>query len=78
MQFIKKYLRKLNKIQRVEYEEKFKIFIFKTTFLTKKPIIIIISKIGIIITFIKLIIFIIFVKNKVDINAKKFMCYNYK
>ena len=76
LQDVKKYLRKLNNIQRVEYEEKFKSFI-KTTFSTKKSIITIISRTRIItITFIKLTISIIFVKVKVE-DAKKLICYNY-
>ena len=73
---IKKYLRKLNNIQRAEYEKKFKSFI-KTTFSAKKSIIIITSRTRTIITtFIKFTISIIFVKTKIE-NAKKLICYNY-
>ena len=46
-------------------------------FLIKKLNITIISKTRIIITFIKFTILVIFVKTKIDIDAKKFMCYNY-
>ena len=76
LQGVKKYLRKLNNIQRVEYEEKFKSFI-RTAFSIKKSIITITSRTRIIITiFIKFIISIIFVKIKIE-NAKKLICYNY-
>ena len=74
--FIKKYLWKLNNIQRVEYEEKFKIFIFKTTFSIKKSIITIILRTRIITAFIKFIISILFVKVKVNVDVKKLICYN--
>ena len=77
MTSIKKYLRKLNNIQRTEYEEKFRTFTFKITFSTKKLIIIITSKTRIIITFIKSIILILFIKIKIDVDVKKLMCYNY-
>ena len=76
MQVVKKYLRKLNNIQRVEYKEKSKTFTFKTAFSTRKSIISIMSKTHIIITFMKFTIFIIFVKIKIDVDAKKLMCYN--
>ena len=76
LQSVKKYLRKLNNIQRVEYEEKFKSFI-RTTFSAKKSTITITLKTRIIIiTSVKLTTSIIFVKIKIE-NAKKFMCYNY-
>ena len=74
--FVKKYLRKLNNIQRAEYKEKFKTFIFKTTFSAKKSIITIISKTHIITTLIKPITPILFVRVKVDIDVKELMCYN--
>ena len=74
--FVKKYLRKLNNIQRAEYEEKSKTFTFKTTFLTKKSIIIITLKTRIITASVKLIISILFIKVKVDVDVKKLMCYN--
>ena len=61
LQVVKKYLRKLNNIQRAKYEKKFKTFTFKTTFSIKKSIITIILKIRIITTFIKLITSIIFI-----------------
>ena len=67
----------MNKIQRAKYEEKFKTFIFKTTFSAKKLIITIILKTRIFIIFIKSITSIIFIKIKVDIDAKKLICYNY-
>ena len=76
MIFIKKYLRKLNNIQRVEYEEKFKTFTFKIAFLIRKSIILIMRIIRIIIAFIKFIISISFIKIKVEIDVKEFMCYN--
>ena len=61
------FLRKLNNIQRVEYAKKFKTFTFKTAFSAKKSIITITLKTRIIIiTFIKFITSIIFVKGKVD------------
>ena len=44
MTFIKKYLRKLNNIQRIKYEEKSKILTFKMAFLVKKFIIVIIKE----------------------------------
>ena len=48
------------------------------TFLIKKLIILIITKINrIIITFIKIIILILFIKIKIEINIKKFIYYNY-
>ena len=52
-------------------------FIFKMIFSTKKSIKIIILKSRIIITFLKLIISIIFIKIKIDYNAKTLMRYNY-
>ena len=67
----------MNNIQRVEYEEKFKIYTFKIVFLAKKSIISIITRIiRIIIAFIKFITSISFIKIKVDIDIKKFICYN--
>ena len=45
-------------------------------FLIKKSIITITSKTYIIITFIKLITSILFIRIKIDINVKKFICYN--
>ena len=78
MQNVKKYLRKLNNIQRVEYEKKFKTFTFKTGFSIKKSIITIISKTRIIITtFLKPTISITFIKVNVEIDAKKLIYYNY-
>ena len=73
---IKKYLRKLNNIQRIKYEKKFKTFTFKTIFLIKKSIITIILKTCIITTLVKLIISILFVKIKIDIDVKKLIYYN--
>ena len=58
-------------------EKKSKTFTFKTTFSTEKSIITITSKTHIIITFAKFTISIIVIKVKVDVDAKKFMCYNY-
>ena len=76
LQGVKKYLRKLNNIQRAEYEEKFKSFI-KTTFSAKKSTITITSKTRIIIiTSVKFTTLFIFVKVKVE-DAKKLICYNY-
>ena len=75
--FVKKYLRKLNNIQRVKYEEKFKIFTFKIAFLVRKLIILITRITRIITTFIKSIISISLIKIKVEIDVKKFICYNY-
>ena len=77
MIFVKKYLRKLNNIQRVKYEKKFKIFIFKIAFLIRKSIILITKITRIIITFIKIIISISLIKIKVEVDVKKFIYYNY-
>ena len=67
----------MNNIQRVKYKKKFKIFTFKIAFLIKKSIILIITKIiRIIITFIKSIISISFIKVNVEIDVKKFIYYN--
>ena len=74
--FIKKYLWKLNNIQRVEYEKKFKTFTFKIVYSIKKSIILITKIIRIIITLIEFIISISFIKVKVEVDIKKFMCYN--
>ena len=67
----------MNNIQRVEYEEKFKTFIFKTISSIKKSIATIIKTRITIITSLKLIISIIFIKIKIEIDAKKLICYNY-
>ena len=77
MQGVKKYLRKLNNIQRAEYEEKFKTFIFKTAFSIKKSTATVTKTRITIITLLKLTILIIFIKMKIEINAKKLICYNY-
>ena len=77
MQIIKKYLRKLNNIQRVEYEEKFETFTFKTAFSTEKSIITITLKTRTIITFMKFTTLIIFIKVKVDVDINKLIYYNY-
>ena len=74
---MKKYLRKLNNIQRIKYKEKFKTFIFKITFSTKKSIILITKITRIIITLIKFIISISFIKIKDEVDIKKFIYYNY-
>ena len=74
--FIKKYLWKLNNIQRAEYKKKKKIFTFEIIFLIRKLIILITRIIRIIIIFIKFIISILFIKIKIEIDVKKFMCYN--
>ena len=67
----------MDNIQRVEYEKKFKTFIFKTTFSTRKSIILITRIIRIITTFVKFIISISLIKIKVEIDIKKFIYYNY-
>ena len=58
-------------------KKNFKIFTFKIIFLIKKSIILITRIIRIIITFIKFIISISFIKVKIEIDIKKFICYNY-
>ena len=67
----------MNNIQRAKYKKKFKTFTFKIIFLTKKSIISLTKIIRIIITFIKFIISIPSIKVKVEIDIKKFICYNY-
>ena len=76
MIFVKKYLRKLNNIQRAEYKKKFKTFTFKIAFLIRKSIILIMKIIRMITALIKFIISISFIKVKVEVNVKKFMYYN--
>ena len=66
----------MNNIQRIEYKKKSKIFTFKIVFSTRKSIILITKIIRIIITFIKFIISISFIKVKVEVDIKKLMCYN--
>ena len=67
----------MNNIQRVKYKKKFKIFTFKITFSAKKLIILITKIIRIIIAFIKFIISISFIKIKIEIDVKEFICYDY-
>ena len=57
-------------------KKKFKTFTFKIIFLIKNSIILITRITRIIITFIKFIISISFIKIKVEIDIKKFIYYN--
>ena len=66
----------MNNIQRVKYEKKFKTFTFKIVYSIKKSIILITKIIRIIITLIEFIVSISFIKVKVEVDVKKFMCYN--
>ena len=66
----------MNNIQRAEYEEKFKTFTFKIVFSVRKLIILIMRIIRIIIALIEFITLISFIKIKVEVDVKEFMCYN--
>ena len=77
MTSIKKYLRKLNNIQRAEYEKKFKTFTFKIAFSIKKSTISTTRITRIIITTVKSIISIPLIKIKTKIDVKKPIYYNY-
>ena len=59
-------------------KKKFKTFTFKIAFSIRKLFILTITRIiRIIITFIKFIISILFIKIKIEIDIKKFIYYNY-